>query len=98
MKFGCCQDCKELWCAYGQAMTTHVSLLAREELALGGPEWTTVADALAAAATEQDRIRRAIVLHETQVHHRACPLATSTSVGKGQGRRNSTLRPCGSPS
>ena len=92
MKFGCCQDCKELWRAYGQAMTAHVSLLAREELALGGPEWTTVADALTAAASEQDRIRRAIVLHEAQVHDRACPLATSASVGRGHDKRHPILR------
>ena len=77
MKFGHCQDCRELWGAYARAMTAHVSLVGAEKLAFGGPEWTTVVDALTAAAAEQDRIRRAIVRHESQVHHRDCPLTSS---------------------
>ena len=76
MKFGHCQDCRELWQAYARAMTAHVSLLGAEKVSFGGPEWTTVADAFTAAAGEQDRVRRAIVQHEAQVHHRACPLAS----------------------
>jgi hypothetical protein len=84
MKIGYCQDCKELWGAYARAMTAHVSLLGAEKLAFGGPEWTTVADALTAAAAEQDRVRRAIVLHEAQVHHRACPLTSAIRAEKDE--------------
>jgi len=87
MKFGYCQDCRELWRAYARAMTAHVTLLGAEKLAFGGPEWTTVADALTAAASEQDQIRRAIVRHEAQVHHRSCPL-TNAIPGAEEDRRD----------
>jgi hypothetical protein len=84
MRVSHCQDCRELWQAYAQAMTVHVSLLGAEKHAFGGPEWTTVADALTAAAAEQDCIRRAIVQHEARVHHRDCPLASTITPEKDE--------------
>ena len=82
MTFGYCRNCKELWRVYARAMTTYLSLLKAEKLTFGGPEWTTVSDAVTTAAGERDCIRRAIVLHEAQVHDRACPLTGANLADK----------------